>query len=53
MIVLQVERKMNLVYGGGSGGLMGFVSKAVYDGGRHVLGYVTIDDANASIFFLQ
>nr|CAB3493596.1 unnamed protein product [Digitaria exilis] len=35
-----VERKINLVYGGGSGGLMGLVSKAVYDGGRHVLGVI-------------
>jgi predicted Rossmann-fold nucleotide-binding protein len=38
----QVERQINLVYGGGSGGLMGLVSKAVYDGGRHVLGYVIL-----------
>ena len=36
--VLQVERNIDLVYGGGSIGLMGRVSKAVYDGGRHVLG---------------
>jgi predicted Rossmann-fold nucleotide-binding protein len=35
---LKVERKLDLVYGGGSGGLMGLVSKAVHDGGRHVLG---------------
>ncbi|OEL24602.1 putative cytokinin riboside 5'-monophosphate phosphoribohydrolase LOG4 [Dichanthelium oligosanthes] len=35
-----VERQINLVYGGGSGGLMGLVSKAVYDGGRHVLGVI-------------
>ncbi|KAK9151448.1 hypothetical protein Syun_009757 [Stephania yunnanensis] len=28
----------NLVYGGGNVGLMGLVSQAVYDGGRHVLG---------------
>lgn len=34
----QVERKIDLVYGGGSVGLMGLVSQAVYDGGRHVLG---------------
>uniref|UniRef100_A0ACD6A818 Uncharacterized protein n=1 Tax=Avena sativa TaxID=4498 RepID=A0ACD6A818_AVESA len=33
-----VERKLDLVYGGGSGGLMGLVSKAVHEGGRHVLG---------------
>lgn len=29
---------MDLVYGGGSIGLMGLVSKSVYDGGCHVLG---------------
>lgn len=36
---LQAERKINLVYGGGSIGLMGLISKAVYEGGCHVLGY--------------
>ncbi|KAJ3679823.1 hypothetical protein LUZ60_016101 [Juncus effusus] len=35
-----VERKIDLVYGGGSVGLMGLVSTAVYTGGRHVLGVV-------------
>ncbi|XP_051178866.1 probable cytokinin riboside 5'-monophosphate phosphoribohydrolase LOG4 [Lolium perenne] len=35
-----VERRLDLVYGGGSGGLMGLVSKAVHDGGRHVLGVI-------------
>ncbi|KAK2986553.1 hypothetical protein RJ640_022431 [Escallonia rubra] len=34
-----VERKMDLIYGGGSIGLMGLVSQTVYDGGCHVLGY--------------
>ena len=38
LVLPQVERQINLVYGGGSGGLMGLVSKAVYEGGRHVLG---------------
>ncbi|KAA3467071.1 cytokinin riboside 5'-monophosphate phosphoribohydrolase LOG1-like [Gossypium australe] len=33
-----VERDIDLVYGGGSIGLMGLVSQAVFDGGRHVLG---------------
>ncbi|KAK6944102.1 LOG family [Dillenia turbinata] len=33
-----VEKKIDLVYGGGSVGLMGLVSQAVHDGGRHVLG---------------
>ncbi|MBA0650922.1 hypothetical protein Goklo_018296 [Gossypium klotzschianum] len=36
----QVERRIDLVYGGGSVGLMGLVSQAVHDGGRHVLGFV-------------
>ncbi|CAN1314874.1 Cytokinin riboside 5'-monophosphate phosphoribohydrolase LOG7 [Linum perenne] len=35
-----VERKIDLVYGGGSIGLMGLVSQAVYQGGRHVLGVI-------------
>ncbi|KAK9163117.1 hypothetical protein Syun_004019 [Stephania yunnanensis] len=30
-----VERNIDLVYGGGNVGLMGLVSQAVYDGGRH------------------
>ncbi|KAD5508524.1 hypothetical protein E3N88_16227 [Mikania micrantha] len=36
----KVERRIDLVYGGGSVGLMGFVSQAVHDGGRHVLGVI-------------
>lgn len=35
-----VSRKIDLVYGGGSLGLMGFVSQAVYNGGGHVLGII-------------
>ncbi|ERN16160.1 hypothetical protein AMTRI_Chr11g152520 [Amborella trichopoda] len=35
-----VERDIDLVYGGGSVGLMGLVSQAVHDGGRHVLGVI-------------
>ncbi|KAL1544635.1 Cytokinin riboside 5'-monophosphate phosphoribohydrolase log8 [Salvia divinorum] len=35
-----VKRKMDLVYGGGSVGLMGLVSQTVYDGGRSVLGVI-------------
>nr|XP_043612855.1 probable cytokinin riboside 5'-monophosphate phosphoribohydrolase LOGL10 isoform X1 [Erigeron canadensis] len=35
-----VERNINLVYGGGSIGLMGLISQAVYDGGRHVIGVI-------------
>ncbi|XP_061338067.1 cytokinin riboside 5'-monophosphate phosphoribohydrolase LOG1-like isoform X1 [Gastrolobium bilobum] len=33
-----VSRNIDLVYGGGSIGLMGLVSQAVNDGGRHVIG---------------
>ncbi|KAG5048013.1 Cytokinin riboside 5'-monophosphate phosphoribohydrolase LOG3 [Glycine max] len=35
-----VERNIDLVYGGGSIGLMGLISQVVYDGGRHVLGVI-------------
>ncbi|XP_047332707.1 cytokinin riboside 5'-monophosphate phosphoribohydrolase LOG7-like [Impatiens glandulifera] len=35
-----VEKRIDLVYGGGSVGLMGLVSQAVHDGGRHVLGII-------------
>ncbi|XP_038896103.1 cytokinin riboside 5'-monophosphate phosphoribohydrolase LOG8 isoform X2 [Benincasa hispida] len=35
-----VERKIDLVYGGGSVGLMGLISQTVYDGGCHVLGVI-------------
>ncbi|ONK56411.1 uncharacterized protein A4U43_C10F8330 [Asparagus officinalis] len=35
-----VKRDIDLVYGGGSIGLMGLVSQAVYDGGRHVIGVI-------------
>ncbi|OIV97691.1 hypothetical protein TanjilG_12448 [Lupinus angustifolius] len=35
-----VNRKIDLVYGGGSVGLMGLISQRVYDGGCHVLGII-------------
>ncbi|CAA3033641.1 cytokinin riboside 5 -monophosphate phosphoribohydrolase LOG1-like [Olea europaea subsp. europaea] len=35
-----VERNIDLVYGGGSVGLMGLISQSVYNGGRHVLGVI-------------
>uniref|UniRef100_A0A5B6YIV7 Cytokinin riboside 5'-monophosphate phosphoribohydrolase n=1 Tax=Davidia involucrata TaxID=16924 RepID=A0A5B6YIV7_DAVIN len=35
-----VNRKIDLVYGGGSIGLMGLISQRVYDGGCHVLGVI-------------
>ncbi|KAG2685245.1 hypothetical protein I3760_10G116200, partial [Carya illinoinensis] len=34
------ERKMDLVYGGGSVGLMGLVSQTAFDDGCHVLGVI-------------
>ena len=37
-----MERGIDLVYGGGSIGLMGLVSRAVHAGGRHVIGLVSI-----------
>jgi predicted Rossmann-fold nucleotide-binding protein len=36
---VQVRRGINLVYGGGSIGLMGVIARTVRDGGCHVLGY--------------
>ncbi|PPD72355.1 hypothetical protein GOBAR_DD30738 [Gossypium barbadense] len=35
-----VSRNIDLVYGGGSIGLMGLVSQAVHNGGRHVIGVI-------------
>ncbi|GAV86061.1 Lysine_decarbox domain-containing protein [Cephalotus follicularis] len=35
-----VEKKIDLVYGGGSVGLMGLISKTVFNGGCHVLGVI-------------
>ncbi|KAL2468527.1 Cytokinin riboside 5'-monophosphate phosphoribohydrolase LOG5 [Forsythia ovata] len=35
-----VARRLDLVYGGGSIGLMGLVSQAVHNGGGHVLGII-------------
>lgn len=35
-----ISRKIDLVYGGGSIGLMGLISQRVYDGGCHVLGVI-------------
>ncbi|KAL4284593.1 hypothetical protein GQ457_16G011550 [Hibiscus cannabinus] len=35
-----VLRNIDLVYGGGSIGLMGLISQAVFDGGRHVIGVI-------------
>lgn len=36
--MVQVGRKIALIYGGGNMGLMGLVSRAVHDGDCHVLG---------------
>ncbi|EOY07843.1 Lysine decarboxylase family protein isoform 1 [Theobroma cacao] len=40
MPIQEVSRNIDLVYGGGSIGLMGLVSQAVHDGGRHVIGVI-------------
>ncbi|KAJ7982217.1 Cytokinin riboside 5'-monophosphate phosphoribohydrolase [Quillaja saponaria] len=37
---LLIERKIDLVYGGGSLGLMGLISQTVLNGGCHVLGVI-------------
>ncbi|KAF5937726.1 hypothetical protein HYC85_025232 [Camellia sinensis] len=37
---ISVSRNIDLVYGGGSIGLMGLISQAVHDGGRHVIGVI-------------
>ncbi|GMY22473.1 cytokinin riboside 5'-monophosphate phosphoribohydrolase LOG1-like isoform X2 [Fagus crenata] len=37
---VMVKRKINLVYGGGSAGLMGLISQTVFKGGCHVLGVI-------------
>ena len=39
---VKVSRRLDLVYGGGSVGLMGLVSQEVHRGGGHVLGYIYI-----------
>lgn len=36
-----MQRKINLVYGGGSIGLMGKIAQTVDAGGGHVIGYVS------------
>lgn len=38
---LKVAKRLKLVYGGGSIGLMGLVSQTVHQGGGHVIGYKT------------
>ncbi|XP_043706721.1 cytokinin riboside 5'-monophosphate phosphoribohydrolase LOG8-like [Telopea speciosissima] len=37
-----VKRRIDLVYGGGSIGLMGLISQRVHDGGCHVLGVIPV-----------
>lgn len=38
LVCAKVARRLDLVYGGGSIGLMGLVSKAVHHGGGNVIG---------------
>ena len=40
LVHVKVSRRLDLVYGGGSVGLMGLVSQEVHRGGGHVIGYV-------------
>lgn len=48
----KVSRRLDLVYGGGSVGLMGLVSQEVHRGGGHVLGYYAVQSATfSSIIF--
>ena len=46
VLFVKVSRKLDLVYGGGSIGLMGLVSQAVHGGGGHVLGYIQPHHSN-------
>ncbi|KAJ1430294.1 LOG family [Sesbania bispinosa] len=53
-----VKRNIDLVYGGGSVGLMGLISQRVYDGGCHVLGIIPkalmpIEPASTNALALQ
>jgi hypothetical protein len=41
-----VRRGVDLVYGGGSIGLMGLIARTVLDGGRRVVGYVRTQPAS-------
>jgi hypothetical protein len=47
----QVKRKIDLVYGGGSGGLMGLISQTVFNGGCHVLGYHLLSFISLRLIF--
>lgn len=49
----QVARRLNLVYGGGSIGLMGLVSQAVHEAGGHVLRYAQFYDPFTLILCLS
>ncbi|KAM0945235.1 putative LOG family protein [Dioscorea sansibarensis] len=52
-----VLKNIDLVYGGGSLGLMGLIFQAVFDSGRHVLGYhitgVTMEEVKQVVDMLQ
>lgn len=49
----QVKRNIDLVYGGGSVGLMGLISQKMYDGGCNVLGYVCLKEHVLSSAYLS
>ncbi|KAL6011880.1 Cytokinin riboside 5'-monophosphate phosphoribohydrolase log3 [Asimina triloba] len=48
---MQVSRQVDLVYGGGSIGLMGLISQAVHNGGRHVLGIIPKTLMSKAVWF--
>ncbi|CAA0808120.1 Cytokinin riboside 5-monophosphate phosphoribohydrolase LOG5 [Striga hermonthica] len=48
-----VEKSLDLVYGGGSIGLMGLVAKAVHAGGGHVLGIIPKPLVGKEVNFLE
>jgi len=50
---VQVRRGINLVYGGGSIGLMGVIARTVRDGGCHVLGYLPRLQLHLFVFFAR
>ncbi|XP_042439605.1 cytokinin riboside 5'-monophosphate phosphoribohydrolase LOG8-like [Zingiber officinale] len=47
-----VKKRIDLVYGGGSVGLMGLISQTVYDGGCHVLGVIPKTLVPIEVWFL-
>lgn len=53
IIFEKISRKLDLVYGGGSIGLMGLISQQVHSGGGHVLGYKFSNPCSSLILRLR